>query len=333
MDRIDALANACKLQVMPVFFLIIACLLWGLSFPLIKALQLEQGVRLPDVESWFLAAWLQVARFGLAAVLLVPLMVRRGVPTRMEVRQGLAVGVWGGLGMAVMTDSLAYTNASTSAFLTQSYCIFLPLWVALRTRRQIEGRVVAATLLVLTGTIVLSGMRWNDLRLGRGEAGTLLAAFFFAFQILALEDLRFLKNRGVPVTFVMCLVIVLIFLPVTWMGAPDAGALWKAGASVEAMVLVLALALFCSVGAFVLMNIWQRRVSATEAGLIYSTEPVFTAVYVLFLPAMLGRWMGRVYENESLTLHLVVGGGFILAANLLMQWKSRPHRPAIAPVP
>ncbi len=318
---------------MPVFFLMIACLLWGLSFPLIKALQLEQMARMPEAETWFLAAWLQVARFGLAALLMIPLMIRRGVPTRMEIRQGLVVGVWGGLGMAVMTDSLAYTQASTSAFLTQSYCIFLPLWVAFRTRKRPEGQVIVATFLVLLGTVALSGMRWNDFQLGRGEAGTLLAAFFFAFQILALEDRRFLKNRGVPVTFVMCLAIVVIFLPVTWIGAPNSQAVRSAGSSIEAQVLVFCLALFCSVGAFVLMNIWQRRVSATEAGLIYTTEPVFAAVYVLFLPAILGGFIGETYENESLTESLVLGGSLILAANFLMQWKRQPHRPAIAPVP
>jgi drug/metabolite transporter (DMT)-like permease len=318
---------------MPVLFLILACLLWGLSFPLIKALHLEQSVRLPEMPSWLLAAWLQVARFGMAALLLIPLMIRRGLPTRMELRQGLLVGIWGGLGMAIMTDSLAYTHASTSAFLTQAYCIILPLWVALRTRKAPEGRVIAATLLVLLGTVILSGMRWNDFRIGRGEAGTLVAALFFALQILALEDPRFSINRGVPVTFIMCLAITLAFLPVTLAGATDHSILWKAGASPAVLLLVMSLALFCSVGAFVLMNIWQRRVSATEAGLIYTTEPVFAAVYVLFLPSYLGRLTGVPYENESLTISLVFGGALIVAANGLMQWRRRPHRPAIAPVP
>lgn len=318
---------------MPVIFLVIACLLWGLSFPLIKALHLEQSARLPDVPSWFLAAWLQVARFGLAALMLVPLMMRRGMPTRTEVHQGAMVGLWGGLGMAIMTDSLAYTHASTSAFLTQAYCIFLPLWFALRMRRKPEARVIAATLLVLAGTVVLSGMRWHDLSIGRGEGGTLVAALFFALQILVLEDRRFMKNRGVPVTFVMCLVIALFFLPVTFIGALDPSDVWAAGASWAVLVLVLGLALFCSVGAFVLMNIWQRRVSATEAGLIYTTEPVFAAIYVLFLPSILGRLIGGIYRNESLTVSLVLGGTLVVAANVLMQWKRRPHRPAIAPAP
>jgi drug/metabolite transporter (DMT)-like permease len=106
-----------------------------------------------------------------------------------------------------------------------------------------------------------------------------------------------------------------------------------AGASVSAVVIIVALALFCSVGAYLLMNTWQPRVSATEAGLIYTTEPVFTAIYVLFLPAVLARFIGGRYPNESLTTTLVTGGALILAANVLMQWKRPPHSPPVGPVP
>jgi drug/metabolite transporter (DMT)-like permease len=135
------------------------------------------------------------------------------------------------------------------------------------------------------------------------------------------------------VTFSMCAAIALIFLPVTAMLAPAPGTLIAAGASWPAFLLVLMLSLFCSVGAYGLMNSWQPRVSATEAGLIYTTEPVFTAAFVLFLPVLLGQLAGQTYANESLTRSLIAGGTLILAANLLMQWKHRPHPPSIAPAP
>ena len=69
------------------------------------------------------------------------------------------------------------------------------------------------------------------------------------------------------------------------------------------------------------MNIWQPRVSAIEAGLIYTTEPVVTAIYVLFLPGLLGKFIGSTYANETITHSLLIGGSFIVAANVLMQWK------------
>ena len=318
---------------MPVVFLIIACALWGLSFPLLKALHLEQAARLPEASSLFLAAWLQSARFGLGATMLLPLLIGRQWPTRNEIRQGLVIALWGGIGMWLQADALAYADASTSAFLTQAYCIFLPLWACLRLRRMPGRRVVVATVLVLAGGAVLSGLRPGHLRLGRGEIETLCAALLFSFQILALENPRYAGNRGLPVSFIMFLGIAVLFVPITAIAAPNLTACLTAGASVAAVVIIACLTLFCSVGAYVLMNIWQPRVSATEAGLIYTIEPVFTAIYVLFLPAVLARFIGGDYPNEYLTTTLVIGGTLILAANVLMQWKRPPHSPPVGPVP
>lgn len=317
---------------MPVIFLILTCALWGLSFPILKALHLEQAARLPEASSLFLASWLQAARFGLGALILLPFLMCRRRPDGEEIRQGLIIAFWGGIGMWLQADALAYTDASTSAFLTQAYCIFLPLWASLRLRRAPSRRVLAATAMVLVGGAILSGLRPDHLRLGRGELETLFAALLFTFQILALENPRYAANRGLSVTFIMFLGIAVLFIPITSLTAPNPAACLLAGRSFQAVVLIACLALFCSVGAYGLMNVWQRRVSATEAGLIYTTEPVFTAVYVLFLPALLAGFIGGSYGNESLTLPLVAGGGLIVAANVLMQWKRPPHLAPSGPV-
>lgn len=318
---------------MPVFFLIIACALWGLSFPLMKVLHVEQAARLPGVSSLFFASWLQVARFGLGAAILVPFLVGRKLPTRREVRQGLVLAFWGGGAMWLQADALAYTEASTSAFLTGAYCIFLPLWTCLRLKQPPGARVVVATLMVLVGGAILSGQRPGHLRLERGEIETLCAALLFSFQILALENPRYEGNRGLSVSIVMFLGIAILFIPVTLVAAPRLADCLTPGASVRAFALIGCLTLFCSVGAYLLMNHWQPRVSATEAGLIYTAEPVFTAIYVLFLPAMLGDFIGGSYPNEILSGQLLVGGSLILAANVLMQWKRPPHLPPAGPVP
>jgi drug/metabolite transporter (DMT)-like permease len=317
---------------MPVVFLIVACALWGVSFPLLKALNLEQSARMPGVSSWFLASWLQCARFGLGAVMLLPFLFGRARPTPREIRQGLVIALWGGIGMWLQADALAYTAASTSAFLTQAYCLFLPLWACVRLKRAPSKRIVVAVLMVVLGGGVLSGLRLDSLRLGRGEVETLCAALLFSVQILALENPRYVGNRGLSVSFVMFLGITLLFVPITAMAAPSLTDCVTAGASVAAGVIIAVLALFCSVGAYLLMNIWQPRVSAMEAGLIYTIEPVFTALYVLFLPAMLACLIGQKYANESLTGTLVVGGALILSANVLMQWKLAPHLPPSGPV-
>jgi drug/metabolite transporter (DMT)-like permease len=305
---------------MALLFLILACALWGLSFPLMKALNFEQVSRMPGASSVFLSSWLQCARFFCAAILLLPFVMRRNAISKMECSQGLQLAFWGGLAMWLQADALAYTDASTSAFLTQAYCVILPLWACMRLRKLPEWRVTVA---------ILSGFSLRNMQMGRGEIETLMAAFLFTFQILTLENPKYQKNRGLPVTMIMFAGIALLFVPITWFVSPSFDACVQAGASIPSMAIILALALPCSVGAYLLMNLWQPKVSATEAGLIYTSEPVFTAAYVLFMPAMLGGLIGAVYPNESFTLSLGIGGGLILLANVLVQWKRKPH---LAPV-
>jgi len=320
----------------PVLGLILACALWGLSFPVMKALHLEQAGRMPEVGSAFLSAWLQIARFGLAALILLPFALAVARPTRLELRQGAVIAMWGGLGMALQADGLAHTDASISAFLTQAYCVFLPLWASLVQRRRPTARVLVATVLVLMGGGILSGVSLTEFRIGRGEAETILAAFLFTFQILTLEHPRYTGNRALPVTLVMFVGIALQFVPITLLMARQPWDLIAAGASVPAMALVLLLSLFCSVGAYLLMNYWQPHVTATEAGLTYTTEPVITALYVLFLPAWLGCFIGQSYPNETITPALWLGGGLIVGANLLMQLRpssSIPGSELHAPAP
>lgn len=318
---------------MPALFLILACAFWGLSFPVVKALHLEQTQRMPGAGSEFLSAWMQVARFGLGALILLPFVRRKRHPNKQELKQGLVLAFWGGTGMALQADGLAHTAASTSAFLTQAYCVILPLIACVKLRRAPEFRIIAATLLVVAGCAVLSGMKPGELRIGRGELETILASVLFTFQILALENPNYRKNRGLPVTFVMCLAIAVLLLPAAFLTASSPKWMITAGASWPSFVLVATLAVFCSVGAYLLMNHWQPRISSTEAGLIYTTEPVFTAFYVMFVPHWLGLMSGSAYPNETPGASMWLGGGMILAANLLMQLKRKPHKPAIAPMP
>jgi drug/metabolite transporter (DMT)-like permease len=90
------------------------------------------------------------------------------------------------------------------------------------------------------------------------------------------------------------------------------------------LAFTLLLTVFCTLGSYILMNTWQPKITATEAGLIYCVEPVFASIMALFLPAMFSAWAGFNYANEQLTWHLLVGGGLITLANVLIQLKPPP---------
>jgi drug/metabolite transporter (DMT)-like permease len=89
--------------------------------------------------------------------------------------------------------------------------------------------------------------------------------------------------------------------------------------------LTLALTVVCTIGAFWIMNTWQPRIPATQAGLIYSIEPVLASVFALFLPALFSAWGSINYPNESPTSSILIGGGLIVFANIMVQaaWNPR----------
>ena len=309
--------------------LVLACAMWGLSFPAAKALIMVQSSSAPGHDSWFYSATGMVARFSVAALLVAGfLLIKRRslLPTREELHQGLGVAFFGGVGMLFQLDGLAHTEASTSAFLTQASVIFIPLTTALLTRRLPGRREVLSILIAVVGVAVLADFDPHAMRLARGEAETLISALFFTGHIMWLERPRYAQNKSVKVSLIMFAGIAVICFPVLLLQPQGVTQAVLSVSQWDAWWFIGMLIGPCTLLAFTWMNTWQRHVSATKAGLIYCLEPVFASVLALFLPAMFSRLAGLHYDNETLTRELVIGGGLVLLANILMQWKGSASR-------
>lgn len=306
--------------------LLLANLFWGLSFPLIKAIGAAQAQLIPDSGNWFITAMCIAPRFLLgAAFMLVISRAQLATTTRSEVHQGFFLGLSASCGMLFQTDGLQFTSASTSAFLTQFYALMIPIYVAARARQWPRPIVWMCSVLVLAGVAVLSNFNFRDLHLGRGELETLISSGFFMWQILVLENKRYTGNRVLPVTTVMFATEAAIFTVMAFATAPSPGDVLVPWTNGPWLAFTVVLTVFCTIGSFTLMNKWQPAITATEAGLIYCTEPIFTSVMALFLPGIFSAWAGFHYANETLTWHLLLGGGLITAANILIQL--RPPKP------
>ena len=165
--------------------LVFCTILWGLSFPVMKALTQTQQNILPHSGSWFFTSLGVMYRFGFAGLILGVIYLRQlRTTTRRELEQGIVLAVFGGGGILFQMDGLAYTDASVSAFLTQGYCLFIPLWVAVVNRRWPSLKIVLSTVLVVIGVAVLAQLNLHSLKLGRGELETLIASLLFTGQIL-----------------------------------------------------------------------------------------------------------------------------------------------------
>jgi len=304
--------------------LTLATAAWGLSFPTAKAVMQAQAVLIPGAPEWFHAALVLFTRMVLSVAVMLLLLRGKALElTRLELRQGVELGLFGGLGMLLQTDAQNYIPASTSAFFTQFTCVFLPLVVAIRSRRMPSWLVIAACFLVMAGCAILSGIELGRIGLGRGEWETILSALLFTGQILCLERTRFHVNDPMRTATVMFAIKGCVLLPlVVAGGGMRSFAVLQSGA---VMLITLFLALACTVYAYVAMTRWQPHVTATQAGIIYATEPVFASAWALFLPGLLSVLAGVNYANETLHWQLFAGGALILIANALLILRPGKH--------
>ncbi|HEY2951172.1 MAG TPA: DMT family transporter [Verrucomicrobiae bacterium] len=311
--------------------LLFATIFWGVSFPVMRSIAIVQKQMLPDPSSWFMTSATVFVRFGVSALLLALWSWRTlRQMNRLEIWQGAGLAFFGGPGILIQMDGLAHTDASTSAFLTQCYCVLIPIIVAVRERRWPSRLVVICTILVMAGVTVLSRFDWRMFSMGRGELETLIGSLLFTGQILWLERPIFAPNRVNHFSLVMFAGIALLALPVLAFSTNRPGDLLLACRSPVLLGLTAILVLACTMVSYMIMNHWQPRLPATDAGLIYAVEPVFASFFALFLPEWFGRLGGFHYINESLTRNLLIGGGLITVANVLIQSKPAGKPLAVA---
>ena len=313
-----------RLRRRAVRLLILANVYWGLSFPLIKAITILNHQLVPGAGTWFLTAAALAPRFLLAVVIVA--VFERGAlvrPSRRELEQGLGIAGFAAIGTLLQTDGLQFTAATTSCFLTQFTAIVIPTWLAVRHWRNPGAVVWTACLLVLAGAAVLGRLDPRTLRMGRGETETVLCSFFFSAQILWLERPAFAGNRVGVMTLLMFAAEAVLFSALSAFTAPRAEALLAPWRSPAWLGLTLALTVVCTVGAFTIMNRWQPRIPSTQAGLIYAIEPLFASLFALFVPGLFSVWAGIGYPNERATWTLLLGGGLITVANVLVPLAGR----------
>lgn len=331
----------------PVLALVAVNALWGFSFPVVKALNemtdLHFGIAVAAESTTFrvlVSSWMIAIRFSLALLLLIVLWNRLfREATRQEWLAGCYIGIMFYAGLVLQVIGLATIPASRSGFLTSLTAVFTPLfavWVfrKLPSRWIVLGAILAVVgVIVLTGLVVVdgAGMRMAEDASERwtlGDTLTTVGSMFFSFQVLLLDHFG-KRVRSVSVTPGMFLTTAVLGWLTTWiiLGTPlrsMTGAAqmtfqdWLSLTGQPAyLLLLLALASFCSLISFGWMNQYQPAVTASQAAVIYSLEPVFASSWALFLPAWLAGLTGLVHDNERLTWSLLAGGILILFANVV----------------
>ncbi len=266
--------------------LIIATVLWGSSFPVIKIVVERIGS--------FTYTW---ARSLVAVLILTPyvlIKLARGESKIETVRGGLITGIAYALGLWLQGWGTKYTTASNAAFITGLHVVFVHLYVAL-FRRKYNLHLFIELLLAVCGLYLLTLPRGG---VDIGDILVLLGSIAWAAQVILVS----VHGGSSPLLFTY-----FETMPALLFVMPDLVHVKSilSKFNIDTLLGVLYLALTCTVGAFSLQAYGQKYVPPEVAALIYLLEPVFATVF---------SW---VMLSEHMTMLQLAGSAMILASMVL----------------
>jgi drug/metabolite transporter (DMT)-like permease len=293
-----------------VFGMLLLALIWGGTFAGTKFV-LQAGVSVGALLS---------IRFLLGLVFLVAMMLllRKGVD-----RKSAVDGLWLGIILVAIfwlqVDGLRFTTASKSGFITGLSVIFTPL-ASLFLKEKFKAAQGLGAILALVGLFFL--VRDPQMPFGgwnRGDTETLVCAALCGVHItltarMSRRSSPWVLGLGQIAVVAIASCILTAALPTYPSGGQSMAGFGMLGAALQrpdVWIGLLYLSLLATTLGFYLQPLLQSRITATEAAIIFSTEPVFSA-----LLATSGLVPG---VHERLTLIQASGGAMIVFAMLLSE--------------
>jgi len=275
--------------------LLYAAAIWGSTFVIVK-----------DALEFIDPLTLLAYRFLISGLIMWIGLAITGRSLFTNFRMGMVLGLIIFSLYVPQTIGLGITSATNSAFITGLFVAFVPLFLLLLFKRRPFKIEVVASGLSLAGLWVLTGgMR----EVNAGDLLTLIAAMTYALHLLYSD--RYLK-RGVDPYVISCqqflfvgvlsLVAALVFDRPLDFGTVRVG--W----------IVLFLALFPTLSAFVIQMVAQRIVTPLTTSLVFALEPVFAAIFA---------W---TIGGETFIMRSGVGGGLIFLALVISGMASAGKR-------
>jgi len=276
-------------------------LVWGGSFAAMKF----------TLNSTLSVGAMLTLRFALGALCLGLLARTFRIPfTRQAVRDGAVLGLWLTLVFWLQADGLRYTTTSKSGFITGLYVLFTPV-VSLLFRDRLKRSHALGALVAAVGLYLL--VHNPDARFGgwnRGDSETLLCAVGCGFHIVLTAHYSRRSSGWVLATVQVAVVAAISGLLTSFLPAPFGFQGILQPLSEPGVWVALGYQAFLATAlAFWGMSTFQAHLGATEAAIIYSMEPLYTA-----LLAMSG-WIPGVHDRLS---RLQLAGGALLFGAMLL---------------
>jgi drug/metabolite transporter (DMT)-like permease len=282
--------------------LLFVTLIWGATFFIIK-------VALQNVSPILFVT----IRFSFATLLFLPFMIRVIKSMGKEVIiGGILLGLMYFLGFATQTVGLKYTTATKSGFITGSFIIFTPVFQLMFEKKKPSGKNLLGVLFVILGLIFLSSKGssildiFNEIGSGFniGDFFTLLCAIFYAMYLVSL-DIISKKHNYLPLVFLQISVTAVCGLIFTLLLSATNYEPIKFTFNNNVLFAFLYTAILATILTTTLQTKYQKIVTPTKAGIIFSFEPIFAALFAYLV------------INERIS-HFGFLGGILIFTGLLV---------------
>lgn len=261
--------------------LLYASFVWGATFLIVKE-------ALAGVDAVTMVGY----RFLIAGLLLLIWLLAKKQPILHDLKQGAMLAAVLFALYIPQTVGLKYTTAANSGFITGLFVLWVPIFLITLFRRRPTMMEIIASFVSLVGLWILTG---GLRQINYGDALTLIAAMAYALHLL-LSD-KYIK-AGIDPLMVSCQQFLLIGIASILVSATTGRSLAVTGIDTWSMIIFLAL--FPTLSAFVIQMFAQRHTSPLRVSLIFATEPVFAALFAWTL------------GGELFTFNGALGGLFIV---------------------
>jgi len=290
----EALVKVKTWPLLPEASLLLATLFWGLTFILTKQALVFSG---PFTFLTF------------RCILALPLLMtwkaseqRKGL-TPASLREGVATGLTLFGAFALQTMGLQYTSATNTSLLTGIYVVLIPFLALLLLREKIFLYAWIGIGLSGVGVVVMAGnaSSWNPV----GDTMVLISTLFIALQVIAVQAWTKKYSPPLMATLQIATLGVLCagcaFLSESPLLVPNHLPYW---------ISVIVTSVLATFICFVIQATMQKRTTATKAGLIYMTEPLWGALFA------------NVIGGEPIAFQTLSGGIILLAGMFVSEYPS-----------
>lgn len=269
-------------------------ILWGYTFPVIKNV-------LEAIPPFTFLTY----RFFLAFFIIFLIFRNRLREIRIDtVQKGFMAGFWLFLGYFGQTVGTQFTTATKTAFITGISVVLVPIFSFFLIKEKIKINSLIGVILAMAGLFMMNS-NGSFYSVNVGDLLVFLGSIGFALYIIAVHiytkehdhvQLVFIQLVSV---FLMSFIMTVLFEKESFHFSYSSSVYWA----------IIITGVFATSFALYLQNRFQRFTDPTKIAIIFSTEPVFGAIF------------SHLILKETIGLFGIIGGITIFIGMIIAQFE------------